>query len=83
MGRHALVAAAAVAAAFQGALGQQADQATAAEWDRLRERVAVLEAELAVYQLASTAGQVVCALGSENARLDGGNGTYTISSNTM
>lgn len=76
------MAVAAVAAAFlQNTLGQQTDQTTA-ERDRLQERVAVLEAELAMYRLASTAGQVVCALGGEHARLDGGNGTFTISSNT-
>jgi hypothetical protein len=46
-------------------------------------RIAELEAELAMYRTASTAGQVVCTLGGEHARLDGGaNGTYTITTNT-
>ena len=45
-------------------------------------RIAVLEAELAMYKEAVDLGEVVCTLGGINARLDGGNGTYTISNLT-
>lgn len=45
-------------------------------------RIAVLEAELAMYQEAVEKGEVVCTLGGVNARLNGGNGTYTISNLT-
>jgi hypothetical protein len=87
MGRHAVVAAAAVAVScMQGTLGQLSGEGTA-HWEEspcvhsvYRERIAELEAELAMYRLASTAGQVVCTLGGEHARLHGQNGTYTISS---
>jgi|EP01043_Picozoa_sp_COSAG02_P013769 hypothetical protein len=88
MERRAVVAVAAVAVScLQGTLGQQPAEGTA-QWEEspcvhssYRERIAELEAELAMYRLASTAGQVVCTLGGEHARLEGENGNYTISSN--
>lgn len=86
MWRRAVAAVAAVAVTFpQGTRGQ--DIATA-EWEHepcehsaYRQRITELEAELAMYRQASTAGQVVCTLGGEHAQLVGGEGTYTISSN--